>query len=138
MVRVLWASMLVAFVAFLAGLYYLVRLGEMLVGREAAADAALLLAAYPFAVFYSAPYTEALFLLSAAGACFHFLRREWWAASAWGLLAGLTRPNGFLLAAPLAILAWQQWRAGRQAAPGPAAAAGLLAHSRSPRCPGSA
>ena len=112
MLRMLWASMLLSFFAFLAGLYYLVRLGEMLVGREAAADAALLLAAYPFAVFYSAPYTEALFLLSAAGACFHFLRREWWAASVWGLLAGLTRPNGFLLAAPLAILAWQQWRAG--------------------------
>jgi hypothetical protein len=126
MARVLWASMLVASVAFLAGLYYLVRLGEMLVGREAAADAALLLAAYPFAVFYTAPYTEALFLVSATGACFHFLRREWWAASAWGLLAGLTRPNGFLLAAPLAILAWQQWRAARKTAPGTGSLRGLL------------
>ncbi|HUF81916.1 MAG TPA: mannosyltransferase family protein [Burkholderiales bacterium] len=111
MARMLWAATLIALAAFFGGLYYVVRLGEALIGRERAADAAMLLAAYPFAVFYSAPYTEALFLLAAAGSCVHFLRREWWAASAWGILAGLTRPNGFLLAAPLAILAWQQWRA---------------------------
>lgn len=110
--RMVWAGVAIALAAFLAALYYFVRLGELLVGRERAADAALLLAAYPFALFYSAPYTEALFLLAATGACFHFLRRDWWAAAAWGLLAGLTRPNGFLLAAPLAILAWQAWRAG--------------------------
>lgn len=110
--RMVWAGVVIALAAFLGALYYFVRLGELLIGRERAADAALLLAAYPFALFYSAPYTEALFLLAATGACFHFLRRDWWAAAAWGLLAGLTRPNGFLLAAPLAILAWQAWRAG--------------------------
>ncbi|MBA3884753.1 MAG: hypothetical protein H0X67_03335 [Acidobacteria bacterium] len=111
-VRVLWAAVAISLASFFGGLYYIVRLGEALIGRQRAASAAMLLAAYPFAVFYSAPYTEGLFLLSAAGACFHFMRRQWWAAAGWGLLAGLTRPNGFLLAAPLAILAWQQWRAG--------------------------
>ena len=52
--------------------------------------AALLLAAYPFAVYYSAPYTEALFLLGSAGACYHFLRRNWVAAS------GARNPRGAL------------------------------------------
>jgi hypothetical protein len=127
MVRVLWAAVTIALAGFFAGLYYTVRLGEALIGRERAADAAMLLAAYPFAIFYSAPYTEGLFLAAAAGGAFHFMRREWWAASAWGLLAGLTRPNGFLLAVPLAILAWQQWRAGGSGRPAPAGFRGLLA-----------
>ena len=67
----------------------------------------LLLAAYPFAVYFNAPYTESLFLLGAAGACVHFLRGDWIAASLWGLLAGLSRPNGCFLCVPLAILAVQ-------------------------------
>ena len=53
------------------------------------------------------PYTESLFLLGAAGACSHFLRRDWVAASLWGVLAGLSRPNGCFLCVPLAILAAQ-------------------------------
>lgn len=108
--RVVWAGVLISSIAFLWGLYYLVRLGQDLIGPERAAHAALLLAAYPFAVYYSAPYTEALFLLGAVAACFHFRRGEWVAASAWGLLVGLTRPNGCFLSVPLAVFAWQQLR----------------------------
>jgi hypothetical protein len=106
--RVVWAATLISAIAFLWGLYYFVRLGEDLIGHERAANAALLLAAYPFAVFYSAPYTEALFLLGAVAACFHFRRQEWVAASLWGLLVGLTRPNGCFLSVALALFAWQQ------------------------------
>jgi hypothetical protein len=51
-----------------------------------------------------------LFLLGAAGACYHFLRREWIAASLWGLLVGLTRPNGCFVSIPLAILGMEQLR----------------------------
>ena len=48
---------------------------------EPRARAALwLLAAYPFALFYSAAYTESLFLLAALGTWFHF-RRDQSAAS---------------------------------------------------------
>lgn len=117
--RVVWGAVLVSLIAFLWGLYYFVRLGQDLIGPERAANAALLLAAYPFAVFYSAPYTEALYLLGAVAACFHFGRREWAAASAWGLLVGLTRPNGCFLSVALAALAWQQLRETRaREAPG--------------------
>jgi hypothetical protein len=89
-------------------LYYVTRLGSDLIGPERAAGATLLLAAYPFALFYNAPYTESLFLLGAAGACYHFLRRDWIAASLWGLLVGLTRPNGCFVSIPLAVLGLQQ------------------------------
>jgi hypothetical protein len=108
MLRGLWAGVAISLVAFLWGLVYIVRLGRTLVGDEAAANAALLLAAYPFAVFFSAPYTESLYLLSAAGAFYHFCRGEWRASSAWGLLLGLTRPNGCFASVPLAILGAQQ------------------------------
>jgi hypothetical protein len=56
-------------------------------------------------VFFSAAYTEGLFLLAAAAAFFHFERQEWLRAALWGLLIGMVRPNGALLAIPLALLA---------------------------------
>jgi hypothetical protein len=105
MLRALWAGVVISLAAFLWALVYVVRLGREVIGAERAADAALLLASYPFALYFSAPYTESLFLLAAVGAFFHFRRGEWLAASAWGLAAGLTRPNGCLLSLPLGILA---------------------------------
>ncbi len=62
-----------------------------------AATAVWMIAAYPFALFYGAIYTESVFLLGAAGAFYHFRRRELVKAAAWGLLVGLTRPNGCFL-----------------------------------------
>jgi Gpi18-like mannosyltransferase len=108
MLRGLWAGVAISLVAFFWSLYYTSRLAADLIGPQRAAAAALLLAAYPFAVYFNAPYTESLFLLGSTGACYHFLRRDWLAASAWGLLAGLSRPNGCFLAVPLAILALQE------------------------------
>jgi hypothetical protein len=108
MLRALWAGVVISLAAFFWALCYVTRLGSDLIGPERAAGAALLLAAYPFALFYNAPYTESLFLLGAAGACYHFLRREWIAASLWGLLVGLTRPNGCFVSLPLAILGMEQ------------------------------
>lgn len=108
MLRALWAGVLVSLVAFFWGLYYLAKLGRDLVGEEAAATATLLLAAYPFSLFFSAPYTESLYLLAAVGAFYHFRREEWGAASAWGLVLGLTRPNGCFASVPLAVLGLQQ------------------------------
>jgi hypothetical protein len=108
MLRTLWAGVVISIAAFLWAMHYLVRLGRELIGPERAASAALLLAAYPFAVFFSAPYTESLFLLGSLGAFYHFRRGEWLSSSCWGLLVGLTRPNGCFVSVPLAILAAQQ------------------------------
>jgi hypothetical protein len=110
--RALWVGVAISLAAFFWALHYLARLGRDLIGPDAAASAVFLLAAYPFAVFFSAPYTEALFLLAAVGAFFHYRREQWVAASTWGLIAGLTRPNGCLLSVALAVLALQQMRAG--------------------------
>ncbi len=103
--RTIWGGVLVSLAAFLWALWYLARVGEDLLGAERAASAVLLLAAY------SAPYTEALFLLGAVGSFYHFRGEDWAAASLLGLLAGLSRPNGCLMSVPLGILACQHgWR----------------------------
>lgn len=110
-VRMLQAGWLVSITALVIGLTYLFRLARELTDSEEAAGRAVMLAAtYPFAFFFGAVYTEAFFLACAAGAFYHFRRREWvWAAAA-GLLAGLARPNGCLVSVPLGLMALQFWR----------------------------
>lgn len=103
--RTIWAGVFISLCAFFLALYYFVRLASELLGPERGAGAALLLATYPFAYFYNAPYTEALFLLCIVAAAYHFRRQQFLIAGAWGLVAGLTRPNGFLLSVPLGLLA---------------------------------
>lgn len=101
---------IVAFGAFFWGLSYLFRLARELTGDDGAATTAVwLLAAYPFALFFSAVYTESLFLLGSLGAFYHYRRHEWVRAGLWGLLVGLTRPNGAFLSIALALLAVAPW-----------------------------
>ena len=71
-----------------------------------------------YALFFSAMYTEALFLLAMVGAWFHLRRGGVVAAGAWGLVAGLARPNGFLVSVPLALLLLADWPAIRAGRPG--------------------
>ena len=103
MVRALWSGVAISLAAFFLAMWYLVKLARDVLGDARAAAPALLLAAYPFAVFFSAPYTESLFLLGTIAAVYHFRRGDWLASFAWGLLVGLTRPNGFFLSAALGL-----------------------------------
>lgn len=110
-VRMLQAGWLVSMVSLLIGLTYLFRLARDLTGSEqAAAQAVMLTATYPFAFFFGAVYTEAFFFATSVAAVYHFRHRQWaWAAAA-GLVSGLARPNGCLLSVPLAVLALAHWR----------------------------
>ena len=109
MLRALWAGVIVSLAAFAWALYYVARLAALHGGDRAIAAAPLLLAAYPFAVFFNAPYTESLFLLGSVGAFYHFQRGQWISAALFGLLVGASRPNGCLVSIPLGVLAIQQW-----------------------------
>ena len=110
--RALAAGLIVSIGAFGWGLVYLYRLVRALGGDEtAAASAVILTCAWPCALFYSAVYSEGLFFLGVVGAWYHLRQREWAAAFAWGLVTGLSRPNGFLVSVPLALLAVADWRA---------------------------
>lgn len=108
--QVIWVGVAISLAAFVWASIYLFRLGRAHLGDDAAAAGVGFLAVYPFALFFSAAYTESLFLLTLVAACFHFERDELWKAGAWGLVAGLTRPNGCLLSVVLAIMAIRQLR----------------------------
>jgi Mannosyltransferase (PIG-V) len=106
--RIVLAAMLISLVAFGWALVYLFRLAREMLDDDAAAGAVALACAYPFSLFYSAFYTESLFLLTVVGTFYHFRHRQWGPAAIWGLTLGLTRPNGCLISVPLALLALQQ------------------------------
>lgn len=112
--QVLWSGVLVSIVAFGWAVRYLFRLARELMDEERAIAAVAFLALYPFAVFFSAPYTEGLFLLALLGAWWHLRRDDRWRAAAFGFVAGLTRPNGCLLSIPLAMMVLAPlWKHGR-------------------------
>jgi hypothetical protein len=107
--EVMWTGVLISWAAFFGALVYLYRFTRERFDDERARATVALIACYPFALFFSTAYTEALFLLTLVGACYHFERDELWKAGAWGLLAGLTRPNGCLLSVVLACIAMRPW-----------------------------
>lgn len=112
-----YIGLLISNIAFFCALWALRVLAEREYGSEAAARAAVYLALFPTALFFFAPYNEALFLLLAL-CCFLALRRgRWWLAGGLGLLATLTRSAGLFLVVPFAVeylsqSGWQ-WRRAR-------------------------
>ena len=115
----LGSALLVSLLAFTWGMVWLYRLAREHLDEESAGAALLLTAAYPFAVFFSTAYTESLMLLAVVAAFYQFRHENWIAAAAWGLLAGLTRPDGFLFAGPLAVIGLRQWLARRASGAAP-------------------
>ena len=108
----LHAGLLLSVIAFVLAAVYLYRLARRSLDDEGALAAVWLLAAYPFSVYYSAPYTESLYLLAVLATLYHFGRDEWGRAAFWGAVAGLSRPNGSFLSVVLAIVVLADgWRA---------------------------
>jgi Gpi18-like mannosyltransferase len=96
-------------VTFLAALALLHRLVRHDYSGAAADRAVWLTALFPTAFYFSAVYTESLFLFLALGAFYAARMGRWgWAAAA-GALAALTRNTGVLLLLPLGLLLVQQY-----------------------------
>jgi Mannosyltransferase (PIG-V) len=99
-----WAGVVLALGALFAALYLLHRLVALELGPRYPRAALLVTALFPTAFFFSAIYTESLFLALTVGA-FYFARRERWALAALcGALAAATRNTGVLLLVPLALM----------------------------------
>jgi hypothetical protein len=97
------AGVLISAASFAAALVLLHKLTELELGR-AAADATILLVAFaPLSFFFTAVYTESLFLVLSVGALLAVRREQWMLAGILGALAALTRPTGILLVIPIAI-----------------------------------
>lgn len=115
----LWtAGIVVVAAAFLWALTYVYRLARLDLDPDAARASLAFLAFYPFATCYNAILTEAVFLLAAAATFYHFRRHEYFKAGAFGLFVGLLRPNGFLVAVPLGLIALLPFARSRGLLPG--------------------
>jgi hypothetical protein len=99
------AGLIISLVSFSGAVAILYRLAADELGDAHAWPVVLLLSTYPFALFYSVAYTEALFLFLSVGAFYAMRRGSFLAAALFGLGAGLTRPNGFWLTLPLFMIA---------------------------------
>ncbi|MDQ3448591.1 MAG: hypothetical protein M3432_05380 [Chloroflexota bacterium] len=94
---------IVANLALLVALLYLVALVRLDLGAAVARRAVLYILILPTTVFLSAVYPESLFLATAVGSLYHARRGEWYRAGICGALGALARPFGILLVVPLAI-----------------------------------
>jgi hypothetical protein len=100
------ASYLVSLAAFLGALVVLYRLASLELGRRFAAPTLLLLAVFPAALYFGAPYSESLFLLVSVGAFYAARSGHWAGAGACAAAASATRSAGLLLLIPLVMLWW--------------------------------
>jgi Mannosyltransferase (PIG-V) len=92
--------------SFFGSLIALHQLSERLTGsREAARRTILYIAVFPFSIYFTRVYTEALFLLLTVLSVRAAHESRWLWAGIIGALATLTRPNGILIALPLLIMA---------------------------------
>ncbi|MGI8803412.1 MAG: mannosyltransferase family protein [Solirubrobacteraceae bacterium] len=107
------AGVLVSLVSLLVALRLLWRLTELEVGHEhpAAPRLAVLAAALgPMAFFFTAVYSESLFLALSLGAFLAARQGRWARAGALGALSSATHSQGLLLVGALALLCFEQRR----------------------------
>ena len=111
------AGMAWSLVLFYAALVGLARLGNATWGPQVTRRTLWLVAWFPFSLFYSAVYTESLFLALSVWTFVLARERRWWGAAALVGLAGLTRVTGALLGLALlvefAAFARRDWRVWR-------------------------
>jgi len=105
-------GIVVANLALLAALFYLVRLVRQDFGATVASRAALCLLVFPASVFLSAVYPHSLFLACTTASFYYARNGAWWRAGLLGGFAAITRAYGVLLVLPLA------WELGCQACAG--------------------
>ena len=115
------SGVLLSTVALLGALVALRLLVSRSYGEAVATRTVWLVALSPFAFFFSAFYTESLFLLLSAGAILFARQGSWTRASLLALLATLTRSVGVLVLIPLGLALLAQVRSGGRRLYAPAA-----------------
>jgi hypothetical protein len=115
---VLIAAYLVSLAALLGALVLFHRLVSLELGRRLAPSALLLLALFPGALYFGAPYSESLFLLASIGAFYAARTGRWAWAGACLAAAAATRSAGVLLVVPIGLIFVQRLRTGGRRADG--------------------
>jgi len=106
----LLAAYAVSAASFVVALTLLYRLVELELGARYARPVLALVALWPASFFFSAPYSESLFLALSIGTFYTARTGRFGLAAALSAGATATRPTGLLLLLPFA---WMAWRAGR-------------------------
>jgi hypothetical protein len=98
------AGVIISIGAFAAALVLLHRLASLDLDREQADLTLMLLAFCPMAYFFSAVYSESLYLLLSVACVLSARRGRWAAAGVLGGLAAASRNSGVMLAVPIVLL----------------------------------
>ena len=121
------AGVVVSLACLAGALWLLRRLVALDFGDDVARLCVLLVAIFPGAFFFSAVYSESLFLLLSVAAVYGARTGRWELAGIAGALAAATRSAGILLLVPLAVLWWRSARPAHGAAWLAAVPLGLVA-----------
>lgn len=115
-----WSAQLLNNLAFLAALPLLLAYARLWLPREDALFVVALLAFSPYSLYFSVPYTEALYLLAMLAGLLAARQDRWLLAGVCAAALSATRNLGVFLVLPLAWLAWQRfgWRSLLRFAPG--------------------
>jgi hypothetical protein len=98
------AGVAISLGCFAVGLVLLYRLTALELGDERARLCVMLLAFCPMAYYFSAVYTESLFLALSVGCIYQARRGRWASASVLGTIAAASRNTGVLLIVPIVLL----------------------------------
>jgi hypothetical protein len=102
-------GLVISNVSFLFALILLHRLVRLDYSESIARRTLWLIAFFPTAFYFSAMYTESLFLLVTVAAVYYGRTGKWTRAGIAVALAGLTRNTGVLVLIPLAIFIYRQY-----------------------------
>ncbi|GCE18346.1 membrane protein [Dictyobacter kobayashii] len=106
------AGILLSNLFFLGSLQLLYVLTKQMFDAAIAKTAIWLLAFFPYTIFFSAGYTESLFLFFCLAACYLLqrgLKRDWWLASLCGGIAAATRETGAVIAIVFVVAFMQRY-----------------------------
>jgi hypothetical protein len=98
------AGVAISAASLIAALTLLYRLTRLELGERAASAVVLLIAFAPLSFFFTAVYTESLFLALSLGSLYAARRERWRLAAVLGGLAAITRVTGVALVVPLVIM----------------------------------
>ncbi len=98
------AGVLISLVAFAVRLGLLYRLVRLDFSEEIAEMTVMLLAFCPMSFFFSAVYTESLFLALSVGSIYAARRERWLSAGVLGGLAAISRNGGIALILPVGVI----------------------------------
>ena len=98
------AGIVISLICFAVALVLLYKLVELELGDKVARNTLMLIAFCPMAFYFSAVYSESMFLALSVGCIYSARHGKWLLAGLLGALAAATRNSGIMLFVPLVLL----------------------------------